>query len=183
MSASFPDHLWRSVTLLPRQVISSRSHRCSDFQFLRQIEGKSLQSTRAFLNMQNATTTPAIHLQPLPPSSTAAAPALTLTGQPSLVQPNNNLNNGQSMTSASMPSQPAAVTGARSIWTKITKWLFFFVKVLASLAVLVATYIALSVALWTSVKDFRDDCRSQNVSGSIYCEHLLLRWWSQSNVY
>ncbi|EXJ80444.1 hypothetical protein A1O1_08589 [Capronia coronata CBS 617.96] len=118
-----------------------------------------------------STTTTSIHLQPLSPTASAPASAPGQQPQPCVAPPNNIPNNNP--VNANLPNAPqqaaannlgGAAPGTTSARARVKGWLFFFVKVLAGVAALVATYIALNVALWTSVKDFRDDCRSQNTT-------------------
>jgi hypothetical protein len=47
--------------------------------------------------------------------------------------------------------------------SKLKKILTYIAQFLTGIAGLFAAYVALSLAAWTSVKDFRDDCRNQNV--------------------
>jgi hypothetical protein len=60
------------------------------------------------------------------------------------------------------PASTAGRLGQR--WKTLKRWLNYIVNTLLAIAGIIAAYIALSLAIWTSIKDYRDDCRSQNVS-------------------
>jgi hypothetical protein len=49
----------------------------------------------------------------------------------------------------------------------LKKLLIYLAQVFVAMAGLLAAYFALSLAAWTSVKDFRDDCRNQNVRANL----------------
>ena len=72
----------------------------------------------------------------------------------------------QPQPNATQPSQgvPVGAATAQRPWPILKSWSTWVAKILLAIAGIFATYVALSVAIWTSIKDYRDDCRSQNVS-------------------
>lgn len=128
-----------------------------------------------------ASTHPAIHLQ-VYPTATPRIPPSTSTHQ--------NTSNQQASTSGASPSvatsssglqysanapptfppqqyPPASSAQAAKFrerqWKAFKGWSGFFVKSSLAIAGLFATYLALSLSMWTSMKDYREDFRSQNV--------------------
>lgn len=73
--------------------------------------------------------------------------------------------NPSSIQQAHSPATP--VSGRpfsfKSAWSGMYSACKTGLRIILAVAALVATYIALSVALWTSAKDYRDDCRGQMV--------------------
>ena len=65
-------------------------------------------------------------------------------------------------------SNSHSVRSRKFSWTVVKKWAIRLLRLLAAVTGLLAAYMALSTAIWTSAKDFRDDCRSQNVSNVTY---------------
>ncbi|KIV84120.1 hypothetical protein PV11_06092 [Exophiala sideris] len=68
---------------------------------------------------------------------------------------------GQTSTTSSA-TNPSRLSVLSSVWTICTPWMVLLAKLVAGGLGIVAAWMALYLALWTSVKDFRDDCRSQN---------------------
>ena len=60
-------------------------------------------------------------------------------------------------------------------WRKIRKAIIRTIKVVLTLAGSVMAYLALSTAMWSSAKDYREDCRGQNVTWNLFSDsHALL---------
>ncbi|KAK4937679.1 hypothetical protein LTR10_021753 [Elasticomyces elasticus] len=76
---------------------------------------------------------------------------------------------GQTSTTSNA-TNPSRLSVVSSVWTICTPWMVLLAKLVAGGLGIVAAWMALYLALWTSVKDFRDDCRSQNSTVGIVSE-------------
>lgn len=78
--------------------------------------------------------------------------------------------------SSTLSTLPSANASPRSMWKTCRGWLVLLAR--ATLAILgtVVVLMTLQLALWTAVKDFRDDCRSQNVSCPVSSNASHLGW-------
>ena len=86
-------------------------------------------------------------------------------------------------TSSTRPTRSATTSALRASDPRIRKHFIVCSKVVAVVAGLVVAYVALSpaydavkLARWTSVKDYRDDCRSHNSSSGLLsadCQEVL----------
>ena len=70
----------------------------------------------------------------------------------------NNASNSTSLTTGTNPQ-----TKSRFPWRKIQRLCTFIAKIIFAVAGTIMAYLALNTAMWSSAKDYRDDCRSQNV--------------------
>jgi hypothetical protein len=125
---------------------------------------------------------PPIPLASLGGSSSAASPTPSPSSTPATSQPCAAVSLQPHMQSAQQPAagpatpssaSPTAIAASpaktpfQSLVNRcrsLLPWLTWITKILLATLGIVATYIAVSLALWTSEKDFRDDCRSQNVT-------------------
>jgi hypothetical protein len=85
----------------------------------------------------------------------------TSNGAPSAVssrQATNTIATGWNRPTQS--AQPGVVSQSCS---NLKSFMIVPCQILVGIAGLFAAYLALSLAMWTAMKDYRDDCRSQNV--------------------
>ena len=135
------------------------------------------------ISMSNLAASPVNVSQPSgSPSSPAPRPSIQNGpfGSSSNVQshaPSGNQQQTPSTPPAPAPTPtPTMIISHRKVWAKVLVILTRITMAIFGVLGLAATYIALSVALWTAWKDYRDDCRSQNVSLTlrIHCQRLEL---------
>ena len=116
------------------------------------------------------------HLTPIAPSvsTSAGAPTSILsppTSNGSVGSTSQNLtNNVPTSTTANNASNSASLTTGtnpqtrrRLPWRKIQRVCTLIAKLIFAAAGTIMAYLALSTAMWSSAKDYRDDCRSQKV--------------------
>jgi hypothetical protein len=104
---------------------------------------------------------------PLPLNTTSSSTNATFNtpqiATPQIATPQIATPPTQTLTTASL--QP------RTSWfslSRLKKILTYIAQIFIAIAGLFAAYVALSLAAWTSVKDFRDDCRNQNVIAAYF---------------
>lgn len=115
-------------------------------------------------------------------TSTIPTPAAPLTTTQPLIAPNQlagNTNNANAITtpSTTLNSNSAVVAissstanqqpNARLPWRKVRHVPVLLAKLLFAIACAIVTYLAFDLAMWSAAKDYRDDCRSQDVGISM----------------
>ncbi|KAL9105655.1 MAG: hypothetical protein Q9227_009204 [Pyrenula ochraceoflavens] len=106
-------------------------------------------------------------------TSTLTAPAKSSNGLPDKSRSNSS-SRAQELPATSLGNAPSSL----STRITISSFLKVLIKILIACAGLAATYVMLSLALWTSRKDYRDDCRSQNTTNgalSSKCQAALAK--------
>jgi hypothetical protein len=125
-------------------------------------------------------------MRPVPasPSMSAGTPTATqippgntsLAGTTSLNSTVPNVQVSSAHSSASNPTSTAGAagpqTGPRFPWRKVQRFCTVLAKVLFALVTFVLAYLALESAMWSSAKDYRDDCRSQTVVNMYAFRHI-----------
>lgn len=118
-----------------------------------------------------------IQLSPIPSTSsssigTVTSPQTSSVTSNSTGYPGTNLQSNTPSTTTN--NTASSITGGtpgsapqpwlRPPWRKIQRACISLAKLLIAMAGVIVTYLALSTAMWSSAKDYRDDCRSLNVS-------------------
>ena len=109
-------------------------------------------------DVASSTSAPSTSSSPASVSKLAGAPIAVSATPFSTCTPNPT----QSASPSSAATPTPSISQGRWESKSVRRWLNCVVTIFLGLLGVFAAYIALSLALWTSMKDYREDCRSQN---------------------